>query len=210
MDEARSTPDIQPRPDYPAPAKLPDLPPTPPPVKSVREPAVVIKLRLLARCHEAIARSRTSRLAARFAVGLLGFVLAAGLGLAVAAGVFWIMYDDPERYTQRYRDSFGNFTYFVQSARVDQQTHDYFIKTHNNFVDSQLVSIPSGFGAFALSLFLWWLMTRSLGRSRHDALEAEVQAMCKDHPDVVQSWGGATVLRHQELVEELLKIETAG
>ena len=209
MEEARSTPDIQPRPDYPSPAKLPELPAAAPPIPSVREPAVVTKLRLLARCHEAIARSRHTRLAARCAVLLAGFLVAAGIGVAVGAGVFWAMYDDPERYTQRYRDAFGNNTFYVQSVQVNQQAYDYFIKTNNNLVVTQIVSTASGLGAFALSLFLWWLFTRHLGRSRHHALEAEIEAMGKDHPDVVRSWGGATVLRQPELVDELLKIETA-
>jgi hypothetical protein len=209
MDEARPTPDIQARPELTTPpVTLPPLPTEPVPVRSLCDPAVVTKLRLLARCHEAIARTALRRLFTRLGLALLLLLIAGGIGTAAGLGVFWTVYEDPIRYAQQYRDSFGNYTFYVRSQQVNQQRYDYFLRTEGNPVGAILTGLSVGFIVGAVVLSLGWLLTRSLASSPLDALEAEVQAMSRDHPDVVASWGGATVLRQPELVEELLKIES--
>jgi len=44
----------------------------------------------------------------------------------------------------------------------------------------------------------------------YSALDEQIEAILKGHPDAVQAWGGPSVLRQPELAHEVLNLVEAG
>jgi hypothetical protein len=212
MEAPRLSSDIQPLPAPPPPpphVALSDaLPGDLPPAGSVLSP-IAVRLRLLSRAHAAGSRGGVKRALLRVVFTVLGVLLSIALGVGVGVAVFWVVYDNPERYTQHYHNPWnGEHTYFVRGQTTTQQAYDYFLQTNANTTGSVLTAVAVGgvLGFFALLLILG-LTWRSPRNPLHLAVEQQVAALARDYPDKVKAWGGDVVLRQPDLVEELLRLE---
>jgi hypothetical protein len=206
--------DVQTRPDAlrPSPAVA-----APPPAREaaadvgprVRLSPVVVKLRVLLRCHAVAARARRTaflfRLAASAGVVLLGLVLGALAGF----GVFWAVYNNPNQYAQSYPD-YGQTTYYVKGARVSQQEYDYFLATESNLGTAVTAAVAAGLGVLVVFVGSLWLRGRKPTPTPDGGADEQAAAIVRDHPEEVRTWGGPPVLRRPELVAEVLRIEERG
>jgi hypothetical protein len=174
-----------------------------------RQSSVVTKLRILLRCHAVARRAALKRLLVRAAV-MLGAMLAGGaLGGLAGAGVFWAVYENPYRHTQAYYDGFTT-SYYVKGKLVTRQEYDYFLKRGSNDEPAAAAGIAAGVAVFLAVAAGAWLVTRRRGRPGLDShLEEQIAAIVKAHPEAVQDWGGPSVLRERDLVEEVLHIAEA-
>jgi hypothetical protein len=170
----------------------------------------VTKLRILLRCHALARRAALKRLLTRAAV-VLGAMLAGGLlgGLA-GGGAFWAVYKDPQRYARVYREGW-RIEYYVKGSKVTQQEYDAFVAADSNEEAAVAAGVATGVGVFLAFSVGAWLVTRRRGAAGPDQrLEEQIAAIVKSHPEAVQDWGGPSVLRERELVEEVLRIAEAG
>jgi hypothetical protein len=175
-----------------------------------RQSSVVTKLRILLRCHAVARRAALKRLLVRTAV-MLGAMLAGGaLGGLAGGGVFWAVYRDPHRYAQAYREGMW-ISYYVKGSKVTQPEYDYFVATNSNEETAVAAGVATGVGVFLAVSVGAWLVTRRRGGAGPDQhLEEQIAAIVKSHPEAVQDWGGPSVLRERDLVEEVLRITEAG
>jgi hypothetical protein len=207
--------DIQTRPDAPHPSSA--FGERPPPAREaaagaaehVRLSPVVVKLRVLLRCHAVAARARRAafllRLAASAGVVLLGLVLGALAGF----GVFWAAYNNPSQFAQSYPD-YEQTTYYVKGARVTQQEYDYFLATQSNLGTAVTAAVAAGLGVLAVFVGSLWLRGRKPAPAPDGGADEQAAAIVRDHPEEVRTWGGPPVLRRPELVAEVLRIEERG
>jgi hypothetical protein len=175
-----------------------------------RRSSVVTKLRILLRCHAVARRAALKRLLVRTAVVLAAMLAGGALGGLAGAGVFWAVYENPYRHTQAYYDGFTT-SYYVNGKKVTQQQYDYFLKSGSNDREAAAAGIAAGVAVFLAVAAGTWLATLRRGRPGPDShLEEQIAAIVKAHPEAVQDWGGPSVLRERDLVEEVLRITEAG
>jgi hypothetical protein len=189
--------------------KRPGTPPTP-------SQSMLAKLHILSRCHAMLARERLWRkvwqIATLAVVVILGGFAAGGLG----AGVYHLIYESPERQLQRIDErgwdkegrQVTHTQYFIRGEEVSRQQYEYFRQTYDGGHNKAIVAALAAGIVFGLLLLIgWWVL---MGRpARVPQLEEQVQAIVRDHPDSVQTWGGPAVLRERELVDEILRLEEA-
>jgi hypothetical protein len=170
----------------------------------------VTKLRILLRCHAVARRAALKRLLVRTAVVLAAVLAGGALGGLAGAGVFWAVYENPYRYTQVYYDGFTT-SYYVKGQKVTRQEYDYFLRRGSNDESAAVAGIATGVAVFLVIAAGAWLVTRRRGKAVPDShLEEQIVAIVKAHPEAVQDWGGPSVLRERDLVEEVLRITEAG
>jgi hypothetical protein len=185
--------------------------PAAPPLPAVRfrQPPVVTKLALLARCHEVVAASSRRRWLLRGLLLLPILAVAGLLGGLAGQGTFIAVNNDARRHVQEYHEGYDHH-YYVKGKKVTRQEYDYFLKTSSNSDEAVTYAVAVGLGvglilctALAGAALLWTRRVRGV-----EQLEEQVRALVEAHPDAVRDWGGPSVLRQRELVEEVLRIET--
>jgi hypothetical protein len=143
------------------------------------------------------------------AVGI-GLVVGGALGAASATAVYFAIYDPPYHHTQSYRVQGGFMEYYIDGQHVTQQQYDYFLASHSNAVGAVSAAVAVGIAVLLAVLvpLVWWFGRPN--KDLHRSLEEQIAALCKEHPDAVQAWGGPGALRERELVDEILRIVEAG
>ena len=203
---------VQTRPDAPRPPEaVAAAPPTPGAGAGapLRPSPVVVKLRVLLRCHAVAARARRAAFLARFAAGAGVVLLGLVLGALAGFGVFWAAYNRPEIYAQSYPE-YDETRYYVKGAQVSRQQYDYFLATESNLGTAATAAAAAGLGVLAVFVGSLWLRGRKPAPAPDGGAEDQAAAVVRDHPDEVRVWGGPPVLRRPELVAEVLRIEERG
>lgn len=166
---------------------------------------LVPKLRVLLRTHWLVLWSHCRRIALN-ALLLFGCAILGGFS---GAGVFWMVYDDPYRHSQMYREWDGTQTYYIKGQKATRQAYDYYRANGNEF-QSASFAVPSGIivgvGLFALGTWLIWRGPSAAQR----ILDDQIRTIVETNPVEVRGWGGAAVLRQRALVAEILRLEQKG
>lgn len=188
----------------PPPIAIPALPLPSPSGDTLQHVGVLAKLRILDRCHDAVRRARR-----KFFAVLAGLIVGVPLGVLAGVGAYFLIYDDPYRETQRY-SVIGGIEHFVLGRRVSQQEFDYFIAHNGNHAKALAAAISTGLAVVLCVLLAFLVAKHFRNRPLYHALDEQVAAILKEHPDAVQAWGGPSVLRQRELVEEVLLLIEKG
>jgi hypothetical protein len=175
----------------------------------VRPSPLVVKLRVLLRCHAVAARARRTAFQVRLAASAGVVLLGVALGVLAGFGVFGAVYNHPEIYAQSYSD-YNQSTYYVKGARVTQQEYDYFLATESNLTTAVTAAVAGGLAVLAAFVGSLWLRGRKPAPTPDGGADEQAAALVRDHPDEVRVWGGPPVLRQPELVAEVLRIEERG
>ena len=144
----------------------------------------------------------------RLGKGAAVILLGAVLGVLAGLGVFAAVYDDPEQYTQHYRDpGTDTHTYFIKGANASQQQYDYFLATHSNLTTAVSAAVAVGLAVLAVFAGSLVLRARRPEPMTAGAVDEQIAAILCDHAEAVRDWGGPSVLREPHLVAEILRIE---
>jgi hypothetical protein len=210
---ASSPADLQKEPDPPSVIPVLDVP-NPPRrgpdrTDGIRHLAVYTKLQVLLRCHELVARDRRRRFWMRLLALGIAIVVGGGLALAAGSAVYFAVFDPAHIHAQSYRTQVGTTEYYIDGHQVSQQQYDYFLRTHSNEVGAASAAVAVGLAVFLAVLLLLVLVLGRRDGGLYISREEQIDALCKEHPDAVQAWGGPGVLRERELVAEVLRIVEA-
>jgi hypothetical protein len=189
----------------PPPIPLPPIPLPSPSGDAVLQGGILTKLRILDRCHQAVSRAQR-----KFLTVLLGLLVGVPLGILAGVGTYYLIYEDPFRHTQRYYGTLGGIEHFVKGTRVSQQEYDYFLAQGENRHEASIAAVGVGLGACAAVVLAFLVTKQFRNRPLYRALDEQVAAILKEHPEAVQAWGGPLVLRQPELVQEVLVLVESG
>jgi hypothetical protein len=186
----------------------------------LRQPAIVTKLQVLLRAHQA-ACAGPWLLPWLIRGGL--FLLAVGVSVAFGVLLGLALYDErgADHYTQQYSEDGDEIRpdawprrraveWYIKGQSVSRQEYDYFRKTHSSqkaAASAAFTGLGAGFALLVVLCVLIWWLTRHRDRGMSAAVQEQINSIVKEHPAAVQEWGGPAVLRQPELVAEVLRIE---